>query len=189
MSKATHAAVLIAVAVLATACATTQAKMPVDHPPLEAPPVPARVIEAVPSPPPMPEPVADLPAAPANSRQKPAGPPRDTSKPDPKVETPPVEPPPPPVITPPAQPIAPLRTAGSPDAAQATRQIREIKDRAQKMLDTTDYRALNAEQRAQYDTAKRFISDVEDGIKASNFEFARGVAEKAERLARELQGR
>jgi outer membrane biosynthesis protein TonB len=170
------------------ACVTTQAKAPVERPALDVPPVPPRVIDPAPTPPPpVPEPVADLPAPPAAARPRPQ-PQREPARSDPKPETPAVEPP---QATPPAQQSAvpPLRTGGSADAAQAARQIREIKDRAQKLLDTTDYRALTSEQRAQYDNAKRFIAEAEDALKAANFEFARGVAEKAERLARELQGR
>ena len=45
------------------------------------------------------------------------------------------------------------------------------------------------ERRAQYDNVKMFISQAEDAIKAANFEFGRNMAEKAERLAKELRSR
>ena len=61
--------------------------------------------------------------------------------------------------------------------------------RAQSILDGTHYQSLSPERQAQYENAKRLISLSEDAIKASNFEFARNLAEKAERLAKELQNR
>lgn len=179
--------VLLFVAMGAAACATTQAKTVVDRPALEVPPVPPRVIEPAPAPPEAPEPVPELPPAPASPRPRP--PQRDATKPEPKPEIPPVEPQPttPPPPTQPAVP--PLRTGSSPDGAEATRIITEIRNRAQNLLDGTDYRKLTREQQAQYDNAKRFIEEADEALKDKNFEFARGVAEKAEKLARELQGR
>jgi hypothetical protein len=178
--------ILLLAALGASACATTQASAPVERPALEVPPVPPRVIEPAPAPLAAPDPVAELPPAPAPPKPRP--PQRDTTKPDPKPEVPAVEPPP---STPPAAqpPVPPLRTASSPDSAEATRQISDIRNRAKKLLEGTDYQKLSQEQQAQYDNAKRFIDEADEALKAKNFEFARGVAEKAERLARELQGR
>ena len=173
------------------ACATTQAKAPVERAPLEVPPVPPRVIESLPQPPlPPPEPVGPLPTAPPanNSRPRPQ-PQRDATKPDPKGDVPPVEAPAAPVIPAQQSPVPPLRTPGTPEAAEATKQIRDVNGRAQAMLDTIDYRVLDAERRAQYDNVKMFISQAEDAIKAANFEFGRNMAEKAERLAKELRSR
>jgi outer membrane biosynthesis protein TonB len=187
MRNAIHLLLLMElVAIGAAGCATTQAKAPIERPALEVPPVPDRVIEQPPAPQMAPEPVPELPPVAPNPRPRP--PQRDTSKPDPKPETPPVEPPP---TTPsPAQPpVPPLRTASSPDTAEAARQISDTRNRAQKLLDDTDYRKLSREQQAQYDDAKRFIHETDEALKTKNFEFAKGVAEKAERLARELQGR
>lgn len=178
--------ILLFVALGASACATTQAAAPVERPALEVPPVPPRVIEPAPAPLAPPEPVPELPPAPAAPKPRPAQ--RDTAKPEPKPETPPVEPQP--AAPPAAQPaVPPLRTANSPDSAEATRQISDIRNRAKKLLEGTDYQKLSQEQQAQYDNAKRFIDEADEALKAKNFEFARGVAEKAERLARELQGR
>jgi hypothetical protein len=160
----------------------------VERPSLEVPPVPARVIEPapLPSPPPGPEPVGDLPPA-SPTKPKPQ-PPRDTAKPDPKVEAPPAEAAPPPA-QPSAPAVPPLRTANTPDSNEATRQIRDINDRAMKTLNTLDYQNLSNERKAQWQNAKLLISQSEDALRASNFEFARNLAEKAERLAKELQGR
>jgi hypothetical protein len=186
MKTAFHIGLVLGLAAGAAGCATTQAKAPVDRPALEVPPVPPRVIAAAPAPQLAPEPVPDLPPAPANPRPRP--PQRDTSKPEAKPETPPVEAP---AAPPPAQQpvVPPLRTGGSPDSAEAARQITDIRNRAKKLLDDTDYRKLTRDQQAQYDNAKRFIDETDEALRTKNFEFARGVAEKAERLARELQGR
>ncbi|HUG91782.1 MAG TPA: hypothetical protein VML55_13170 [Planctomycetaceae bacterium] len=175
---------LIAVASLAGAACTTARAVapPIERPALDVPPVPPRLVEPVPLPPPPgPEPVGDLPpVSPTKPNAKPAA---SAAKPDPKTEPSPVEPVPPPSNTP------PLRTPGTPDAGEATRRIREVSARAQGILEGTDYQLLNGERQAQYENAKRLISLSEDAIKASNFEFARNLAEKAERLAKELQGR
>lgn len=174
---------LIAVASLAGAACTTARAVapPIERPALDVPPVPPRLVEPVPLPPPPgPEPVPDLPPATVKPNSKPAS---SSAKPDPKTETPPAEPPAP------ATPPPPLRSPGTPDAAEATRRIREISGRAQGILDTTDYQVLNAERQAQYQHAKLLINQSEEAIKAANFEFGRNLAEKAERLAKELQGR
>ena len=182
---------LVFVALGAAACATTQAKVPVDRAPLEVPPVPPRVIEALPPPPPPPvEPVGPLPpVSPTNSSRTRPPAQKDTAKPDPKAaEIPPVEAAPA-QQPPPQAPVPPLRTPGTPDAAEASKQIRDINARAQSMLDAIDYRGLDAERKAQYDSVKMFISQAEDAIKAANFEFGKNMAEKAERLVKELRSR
>lgn len=176
------AALIIIVSLTGAACSTARAVAPpVERPVLEVPPVPPRLVEPVPLPPPPgPEPVPELPpASPTKPNAKPAG---STAKPENKPETQPVEPPPVP-------PTPPLRTPGTPDAAEATRRIREISARAQSILDNTDYQLLNQERQAQYQNAKLLINQSEEAIKAANFEFARNLAEKAERLAKELKDR
>jgi len=162
-------------------CAAAQAKTPVERPNLEVPPPPPRVIESVtPAETPPPDPVGDLPANPAASRPRPA-PQKEPSKPaDPPKTEPVMEPPPAP------PPLPPLRTPSSPDAAL---QVRQIIDRANATLNSIDYRVLSQERRAQYDNAKLLIKQAEDAVKASNFDFARNLADKAERIAKELQAR
>ena len=51
-----------------------------------------------------------------------------------------------------------------------------------------DYRALNANARTQYDTAKRFIQQAEDAIRMKNLPFAKNLADKAAALAVQLGG-
>jgi hypothetical protein len=181
----------IAVAGLAAsgACATTQAKSPADRPNLEVPPVPPRVIEAKLLEPPPPAPVEEPPPVaplPPRPRTQPA--PRDTAKADPK----PVEPVPtevPPVSAAPAAPVPQLRTPSTVDGAEATRQIHDVIERAKRGLGAIDYGRLSAERRSQYDQAKLMVTQAENQLKDSNFELAAKTAEKADRLATELQGR
>lgn len=177
---------LLLVLVPLAACSAVQAKAPVTRPDLEVPPPPPRVIEPMMNAEaPLPEPVGDPPASPAAPRQRSVTPRTEIAKPDPPKSEPVVEPPP--AAPPPAAPPVPqLRTPNSPDAA---RQVRESIERANGTLNSIDYRVLSAERRAQYDNAKLLIQQAEDAVKAANFDFARNLADKAERIAKELQGR
>ena len=56
-------------------------------------------------------------------------------------------------------------------------------------LNRIDYRALNADARTQYDTAKRFIQQAADAIRAKNLPFAKNLADKAATLATQLGGK
>jgi hypothetical protein len=60
--------------------------------------------------------------------------------------------------------------------------------RASAGLSRIDYRALNANARSQYDTAKRFIQQAEDAIRMQNLPFAKNLADKAATLAVQLGG-
>lgn len=167
------------------ACASVGAKVPADRPALEVPAPPARIIEPGPRPEPIPEPVGELPPPPATPRPRPAAP-REPARPEPKVEPPPIEAPPPVApVTPPPQ----LRTSGTADGAEALRQVREILDRANKTLKAIDVRKLQSARREQYNTARLLITQSEDALKASNFDIARNLADKADRIAKELQTR
>jgi outer membrane biosynthesis protein TonB len=179
---------IAAVAVMAGACAAAQAKAPVVRPALDVPPVPPRVVEAQlqTEPPPPPEPVPDLPAAPVVPRPRPqreTAPRTEIAKPDPPAVDPPAAP------APIAPAVPPLRAPGSPSAADAARQVREIIDRARKTLESVDYRTLKNELRVQYDNAKLLLQQADDTFKAANYELARNLADKGERIAKELQGR
>jgi hypothetical protein len=176
---------LLALAPL-SGCATTQAKAPIERPNLEVPPPPPRLIEPVTAAEtPLPDPVGELPANPATPRPRPPAAQKEAPKPEPPKTEPVVEPVP--AAPPPATPPLPqLRTPTSPDAE---RQVREIIDRANGTLNSIDYRVLSNERRAQYDNAKLLIKQAEDAVKAANFDFARNLADKAERIAKELQAR
>jgi hypothetical protein len=180
---------MLAVAPLVASCTTTRAQVPIERPALEVPPVPPRVIEPAPVETPMPEPVPDLPAAaPAPQRPRPPArdPQREPPKPESKPEAPPVEPPPP---TPPPATVPPLRTAATGDAARAEREVRATLARAQGMLDKVDYNPLSDVRKKAYQETQLFIKQAEDALKESNLLSARKLAEKAETMAKELQGR
>lgn len=170
------------------ACATVRAKPVAERPALEVPVPPGKVIEPMPHQEPLtPEPVGDLPAAPpANPRPNKPPAAREAARTDPKPETPVVEPAPP--VTPPV-PAPQLRTPGTPDNAEAARQVRDILDRANKTLNSIDTRRFTKARRGQYDDAKRLVIQSEDALKASNFDSARKLADKANDIAKELQGR
>lgn len=176
-------AVLLIAALAGAACKTARAATPVERPNLEVPPPPPRIIEPVTVPEPEPEPAVEPPAA-SGAKPKPAPPP---VKPETKPDSPP-EPATPPAA-PPSQPPPQLRTPGMPSGAEAARQVQAILDRAAGMLKTVHYQGLSRERRNSYDTARRFMEEGERELKAHNYVLARELAEKAERLAKELQGR
>ena len=179
----------------AVACASAQAKSPAARPNLEVPAPPPRVIEAMPSEPPLPEPVGELPAAPATPRPRTSPPPvsrESSNKPDPKPEAAPVDQAPAAILTPPppaATATPQLRKPGAPDGAEASRQVRDVIDRAKKTLGSIDYQRLSTERRDQYDSANLLITQSEDAIKTLKFDIARNLADKADRIAKELQTR
>jgi hypothetical protein len=190
---------LLAAGLLASACATTRAAAPVERPALDVPPVPPRVVEAAPLPDfGNPDPVPDLPperpaSPPATSKPRAANS-RDTSRDTQKPEVKPVEPvlqveQPPAAQPPAAAPPTTIRTPATADTAASERQIRDIMQRAQVALGNVDFNALSAPRKKAYNEAKDFISLAEAALKASNFEQAKDLAGKAEKLANELQSR
>jgi hypothetical protein len=178
----------IALAVmLSAACTSRGPRVVEDRPPLVVPPVPTRTIEppAVAAPEPA-EPPADPPPAPVPPLNKPKPPTRE-AKPEPaKPEVPAeagtatVNPPP---------PVAPLRTPTSPVGPEAARQIREILIRAQSILNNVDYQKLTADRRGAYDLAKSAITSAEEALKKDDLLLARSFAERADVIAKQLEGR
>jgi hypothetical protein len=79
-----------------------------------------------------------------------------------------------------------LRTPETADSAEAMRAVRDVIERAKKTLGVINYQRLSNARRSQYDSAKMMIVQSENELKASNFEFARKLADKADRLATEL---
>lgn len=173
----------------AAACKTARAATAIERPNLEVPPPPPRVIE--PAPPvelPPPEPVGEVPATTTGTGAARPRPQRDpaTAKPEVKPETPPEPPPPTPTV--PATPPQ-LRAPGLASGPETAGEIRAILDRSQAMLEKIDYGRLSKPRQNSYDTAKRFHAEGEKELKAANYVLAKELAEKAERLAKELQGR
>jgi hypothetical protein len=181
---------LMLVATLASGCAHAQARTRPDAP-LDMPAPPPRDVEPndadVPPPVPLvPEPARSAPARPrpAPREQPRAEPPKPESpKPDATAaESPrPAEEPPKPPTT--------LQTAPATVGGELERAIRATLTRATSDLNRVDYRALNADARTQYDTAKRFIRQADDAMRTKNLVFAKNLAEKAAVLAAQLGGR
>lgn len=169
-------------------CTHAQAKSTPDMPPLAMPAPPPRDVEPsdVEVPPPLPlvpEPAHNPPA-----RPRPTPAPRTEPRPEPpKPEQPPAEPP-----KPAEEPIRPptiLQTTPAAAEGEVERSIRASLQRASADLNRIDYRALNADARTQYDTAKRWVRQADDAIRAKNLVFAKSIAEKAATIAAQLAGR
>jgi len=86
-------------------------------------------------------------------------------------------------------PTATLQQTPPAQTSEMERQVREHLARAGTDLDRVNYKALNADGRSQYDTAKRFIKQAEQALEEKNLVFAVFVAEKAAGLAASLLGR
>jgi outer membrane biosynthesis protein TonB len=184
---------VVLLAGLSSACAAAQAKAPADRPTLVVPEPPPRMIDNPPEPEPASaDPVGEAPPAspvppPKSSRPAPS---RETPRTEPKPpETPPVEQPATPTVPAPVPAAPQLRPPGAGNGPEAAKQVRDLIDRAKKGLDSVDYRHLNTAQQGQYNTAKLMLTNAEDHLKGSNFDIARELADKANRIATELQGR
>jgi outer membrane biosynthesis protein TonB len=166
-------------------CAHAAAKTTPDMPALEMPAPPPRDVEPseVEAPPPVP--LATEPARNAPARPRAAAP---APKPEPpKPEPPPIEPPKP--AEEPSKPATTLQTTPATAEGEVERAIRTSLQRATADLNRVDYRALNADARTQYDTAKRFVRQAEEAIRTKNLVFAKSIAEKAATIAAQLAGR
>ena len=178
--------------VFISGCVRAQAKITPDGP-LEMPAPPAREVEPIESEPPPPVPLAQEPArnTPARPRPTPTPtrePPRtEAPRPEPaRPETQPVEAKP---VEDPPRPPTTLQTTPPTAEGEVERLIRASIAKANADLNRVDYRALNNDARNQYDTAKRFIRQADDAMRAKNLVFAKSVADKAAALAAQLAGR
>jgi len=169
-------------------CTHAQAKSTPDMPPLNMPAPPPRDVEPSDVEVPPPVPLVAEPAHNPPARPRPTPPPRTEPKPEPpKPEAPPAEPP-----KPAEEPIRPptiLQTTPAAVEGEVERSIRASLQRASADLNRIDYRALNADARTQYDTAKRWVRQADEAIRAKNLVFAKSIAEKAATIAAQLAGR
>lgn len=197
MSKIVRLSLLIGLSIVGgSACLTGRAQTEAERPALDVPAPPDRVVPQVPPPePPLPaiEPVEDLssgtkPAPPTRNKplaSRPAGqdpPPKPEVKPDPPAtETAP----------PPATPPAPqLKLPENADPGVMSRTIRDTIERTRRMLGGTDRSKLSSKDRQKaFDDAHLFMKQAEDALNAKNLVFAKELADKAERLAKEVQNR
>jgi hypothetical protein len=177
-----------------SACARPVAKTAPDGPPLAMPAPPPRDVEPagteVPEPVPLPEePAHRTPTRPrATQRDQP---PKTDARPEPRPDPPIVEPPKPAedLSKPPAAPPTTLQTTPAGEEGEVERSIRGSLGRATADLNRIDYRTLNADARNQYDTAKRYVQQADEAIRAKNLVFAKTIADKAAVLAAKLAGR
>jgi hypothetical protein len=184
---------LLLVPLLAAGCVRTAAKTTPDAPPLDMPAPPPREVEPTETETPQPVPLVIEPARNAPPRTRPApreNPPRpaEPAKPaePPKIE-PPVETPLPVEEAP--RPPSTLQTTPATAEGEVERGIRASLSRANSDLSRIDYRLLNADAKTQYDTAKRFIRQADDAMRAKNLVFAKSLADKAAALAAQLGGK
>jgi hypothetical protein len=174
----------------AAACASTRAQTRTDPAPLEIPEPPPRLIETLPEvaeiPAPEPERRESVPPLPRPTKPNNRGDVAQTNRSEPKPDaTKPPEPIPTIEAPPPAPPRAELRTPDTVDD-QAVNQILES---AKRMLDRVDYQKLGKEGQEQYDTALRFRQQAQEALAARNQIAAKYLADKAEKIAKELTGR
>ena len=173
--------VLVVMAPLAGGCTHAQAKTTPDMPAHQMPPPPPRDVEPAEVEAPPAVPIATEPPRNTPARPRPSAPPRRTE---------------PPAV---AEPYKPADELGKPPTTLQTtpataegeveRGIRASLQRASADLGRIDYRALNADARTQYDTAKRFVRQAGDAIRTKNLVFAKNLAEKAATIAAQLAGR
>jgi outer membrane biosynthesis protein TonB len=175
-----------------SACTSAKAATPIERPALVVPPPPPRTI----TPPPLPEvqPAPEIVGETPANTNKPAPrprpqPQRDTTKPEaPKVDPLP-EPVPPAAVAAP-QPATPqLRMPEGGDTAATARQARDTIERTRRIVANIDPARLSAVLQKALTDAKAFATQAEEALNAGNVVFAKELAEKAERLAKELQGR
>ena len=181
-------AVMVSVSLGAmSACTRNRARTEPEVPPLAAPLPPPRVLPPLEGGP--------IEAAVPTTAEEPPSEPRPTprrrsetartaeaaSRPDTKPDGTPPE-------TPPAEASPPsagetLQIAPAGNEAQAEAAVRRQLAQANQDLGRVDYRVLGVDARAQYDTAKRFITLTEQAIRDRNLIFAQTLADKAAAIA------
>ena len=183
MTRSTHRlAVLLIIGLGVSGCVASRAQMPEPQPTLIVPAVPPRAIEPAPvvETPVEPPPVEPSPPPTTSSKPKPSRPATE-SKADPKQDTP-VEP----VTGPPAPaPVAQLRTPDTPTGPEAVRQIREILDNTQKMLDSVQP-PLSDDRKANLTSARALMQQSEEAMRKEELTQARSFAERALNIAKVL---
>ena len=179
---------LAALFLTSAACHRAHAKTLPESPSLEVPAVPPREVEPIEVETPQPVPLPEEPARTPSPRLRPS-PPQTPRAEQPKTEAPKTEQPPVEAPKPeeePAKPPALLQTTPPNTEGDLERGIRASLTRAQTDLNRIDAARLNADARVQYETAKSFIRQAEQAVKAKNLLFAKSVADKAAMIAAQL---
>ena len=169
--------VTVLVSLSGIACHKARANTEVVMPELLPPPPPPRVVEAFAL-----DPVPTIEPSPVESALS-TPPARAPQRPPIKVEPPKVEEAP--IIPERPAPTAPALTLkpGPSVQAQTEASIRALLDRAGRDLGRVKYAALNADGRAQFDTARGFMQQAEEALKTANLAFAGKLADKAATMA------
>jgi hypothetical protein len=166
----------LALAGLSAGCATARAAAPAPLPTLMPSDAPPRVVaEYLPDPPLPAEPVSTEAVTPAARPTRPAR--REPPRTDPAVEP---QGPPAPAQTPPQPSLAMQNTGAN---ARADQSVRTLLGQAARDLERVVYQSLDADGRAQYDTARRFMQQADEALKARNVVFAGKLADKAATMA------
>lgn len=180
------AALAVLVGLAGAACTTTRAAVPLDRPGLEVPPPPPRIVVPLPAPQPdQLEPVQALGPGSIESARPRVQREKEAPKVEPKPEDPkPVEPPPaaPPVQQPPPQLRLP-ESSGSPQVGQIVEAIARYK----RIIERVDADKLSETGKKALKEASIFASQAEQEMQRNNLPLAKEFADKAERLAKELQ--
>jgi hypothetical protein len=166
----------LAGAALTTGCASARAAAPEPLPVLAAPDAPPRVVaEYLPDPP--------LPAEPVSAEAVAASPrlARPTRREPPRAGTTVEEPQSAPATPAPSPPSLAMQNTGA--NAKADQSVRILLSQAARDLGRVNYQTLDADGRTQYDTARRFMQQADEALKARNVVFAGKLADKAATLA------
>ena len=183
----THAALCVfALGLTTLGCAHGEAKTRPEVP-LNMPAAPPRVVEVsdVASPP-----IITLPEEPVHT-----APPRPAPPPPQRTEVRPVDTRPEPTEVPrptdeaTRTPPPTLQTTPALQEGEVERRIRALLAQATGDLNRINVQLLNADARQQFDTARRFVSQAQDAVRARNLMFAGNLADKAAALAAQLAGR
>jgi hypothetical protein len=169
------AALVLLTATLGACAVKAQVRPEVEVPLLSPPPPPPRVVVAYaePEPPPEPVPEATVPTVSPVRPPRPAQPPPPTGQPPEPVEA----------VTRPEPPPSLTLTPSPGTEAQTVTAIRELMGRAARDLSRVNTNALNHDGRSQFETARRFLQQAEEALKARNIVFAGRQADKAATMA------
>lgn len=177
MRRASLCSMVLLAATLSACAAKAQVRTEAEVPPLDPPPPPPRVIavyELEPELPPIT--AAAEPVTPVKPPPKPA---RTEPKPESAATT--AEPVDATARPSPGPSLTMMPSPGS--ESQTLTAIRALLGRAARDLARVNAPALNADGRAQYDQARRFIQQAEDALKTRNIVFAGKLADKAATMA------
>jgi hypothetical protein len=173
---------LSAASAVAASCGSAQAQVMLpDSQPLSMPAAPSHVVlPAAPEPPPAP--VVETPA-PVTIAPTTQGNGATRQRQDPPASRPVAPPSPPPAAQQPPAPATPTPLEAAPNQSELEQRARGLVQSAERAMDKLDYKALGDAGQKQFDTAKRFLKQADDALKAKNIVYAWQLADKANTIA------